>query len=263
MKKLLKKRFLGIPMAAIAIVLVAAVVAAGVGILLSSTQTITQEIEAPYVPPPTYALTMVADPDEGGTVYSSPSGSNEAGTSMTIQAVAAADWEFISWTSIPEGIIANADASLAHFLMPSSDVTFTAYFAEVIPPDYGSITSSPIVLPPMLVGETYGSANVGTVVVEVGPDGVDKCLYMRLDKDSADLYAKYSVTIGAMTSPMGGPLSLLVQFGTMLPETLEASLQLTEPGTYTFTEYVWAVAGSTPGSASVTVIYTLEDCPAP
>lgn len=129
--------------------------------------------------------------------------------------------------------------------------------------NFGSITvaqSNPV-LADVKVGFRYPNVQIGLVTVEVGSDGVDKYLHMKLNKESASLYDFYSVTLASTTNAMGEALNFNVQFGGEFPELLDASIQLTETGEYIFMGFVSAQAGSGGGTANVKVTYTLEDIP--
>lgn len=140
--------------------------------------------------------------------------------------------------------------------------------------NFGSIAATDaIVLPSMKVGQTYNEANDilpgDAVTVVVGEDGKGKWLHVKLDKASASLYDMYGVALAVVgdQNPMGHMLSVSVNFGMVnidgvpIDEVLDASIQLTEPGTYYFIEYVVATAGSGEGTANVIVTFSLEDDP--
>lgn len=75
-----------------------------------------------------YTLTMAVSPAGSGTatdlIRTSP---YPAGTVVSIQAVAAAGYQFINW-SAPAGSFANPNAARTTFAMPAQDVTVTANF---------------------------------------------------------------------------------------------------------------------------------------
>jgi len=116
-----------------------------------------------------------------------------------------------------------------------------------------------------VAGEEFSDTS-HVVVVDIGPEGVGKYLCLRLIEATADPYDKYSVTLntGMSGSPEGSPpfVSLSVRKAIApSPTILEASVQLTVEGTYTFTESILGTAGSTAGDAHVRVLITLEDDP--
>jgi len=82
-------------------------------------------------PTVTYALTMAESPAGGGTATDETGGSPYAeGDDVSIKAVAAAGYEFDSWTA-PAGTFADASAATTTFTMPAQDVTVTANFVLV------------------------------------------------------------------------------------------------------------------------------------
>jgi hypothetical protein len=79
----------------------------------------------------TYALAMAESPAGGGTATDVTGGSPYAsGTVVDIQAVAAAGYEFDSW-SAPAGNFTDPSAATTTFTMPAQDVTVTANFVLV------------------------------------------------------------------------------------------------------------------------------------
>jgi len=74
------------------------------------------------------ALTMAVDPVGGGTATDLTNASPYAvGTMVSIQAVPAADYQFVRWTA-PAGTFANPYDATTTFTMPAQDVTVTANF---------------------------------------------------------------------------------------------------------------------------------------
>jgi hypothetical protein len=69
-----------------------------------------------------YALTLAVAPAGGGTATDLSNGSPyAAGTAVSIRAVAAAGYQFVSW-SAPAGTFANASAAQTTFTMPAQGV---------------------------------------------------------------------------------------------------------------------------------------------
>lgn len=86
-------------------------------------------------PADTYELTMAADPAGGGTATDETNTSPYAeSTAVSIKAVAAPCYRFVSWTA-PAGTFADANSAVTNFTMPARDVTVTAHF-ELTPPDH-------------------------------------------------------------------------------------------------------------------------------
>jgi len=163
------------------------------------------------------------------------------------------------WLCIPVTVflvlVLTAGAVFASTLVGPVTQTITQDISDY---EYGVITAPDITLPGMKVGEIYNnSANIGTVTVEVGPDGVNKWLHIKLDKDSAALYDVCTVSL----TPKGGSSLMLYLGWGGIPDVLEVSTQLKTAGTHTFAQYIGVTAGNTPGIAEVKVTYTLEDTP--
>jgi hypothetical protein len=80
--------------------------------------------------PVQYDLTMVTEPEEGGTatdlINESP---YEEGTVVNIKAEAAEGYHFVEWTA-PAGGFGDASAAETTFTMPAQDVTVTATFTQ-------------------------------------------------------------------------------------------------------------------------------------
>jgi uncharacterized repeat protein (TIGR02543 family) len=78
---------------------------------------------------PRYDLTTAVAPPGSGTAADLTNGSPyKGGTGVSIKAVAATGYQFVSWTA-PAGTFANPNASETTFTMPGRDVTVTANFA--------------------------------------------------------------------------------------------------------------------------------------
>ena len=78
-----------------------------------------------------HTLTLVADPEEGGTVAGG--GDYEYGTSVTVTATPAAGYTFLNWTI--DGSVVSSSASF-DYVMPDNDVTLVANFDELPPQTY-------------------------------------------------------------------------------------------------------------------------------
>ena len=76
----------------------------------------------------TYALTLAADPAEGGTV--SGAGEYEAGTEVSVEATASEGWKFVAWMS--ESDTVSKEAGYVFTIV--SDTALTALFAEAEEP---------------------------------------------------------------------------------------------------------------------------------
>lgn len=75
----------------------------------------------------TYALDLEANPTDGGTVTGS--GNYEAGTLVSINAVAETGYAFINWTDEAQTVI--SEEAAFDFEMPENDVLLTANFEEI------------------------------------------------------------------------------------------------------------------------------------
>jgi len=78
------------------------------------------------IPDPTYTLTVVADPEEGGSVTGG--GEYEAGTSVTVIATANANFTFTGWYL---GGTLVSEASSFTFNMPAENITLVGKFGTV------------------------------------------------------------------------------------------------------------------------------------
>ena len=164
------------------------------------------------------------------------------------------------YLGLPIGIIASGFISiavLAAVLIPLATHTITQQIDPVpYVPAYGSIEqSADIVLNNVIAGQSATETFSGAVIVNLGPDGVGKYLHIALsgDLDAYDGYYDVTLISEAPDNPMG---NLSIRAGL---DKLDASYQLTVEGTYIFTEKVQYEAGSTTGSAVVTVGIYLSD----
>ena len=114
-----------------------------------------------YTPlPPTYDLTMAADPAEGGTATDLTAESPYAEeTEVEIKAEAADGYRFVNWTA-PAGTLDDDEAAEATFTMPGEDVTVTAHFIKqydlTVDSTEGGLVTNP--------GEDTFTYDEGTVV---------------------------------------------------------------------------------------------------
>ena len=80
-----------------------------------------------------YSLTMAVSPGGSGTAADLTNASPyTAGTVVSIQAVAAALCQFVTW-SAPAGTFGNTTATMTNFIMPAQNVTVTANFVRYQP----------------------------------------------------------------------------------------------------------------------------------
>ncbi|HOI31429.1 MAG: T9SS type A sorting domain-containing protein [Bacteroidales bacterium] len=75
----------------------------------------------------TYALDLEANPEEGGTVLGA--GIYEAGSLVSINAVAETGYSFINWTDEAQTVI--SEEAAFDFEMPENDILLTANFEEI------------------------------------------------------------------------------------------------------------------------------------
>ncbi|MFO8067843.1 MAG: InlB B-repeat-containing protein [Bacteroidales bacterium] len=80
---------------------------------------------------PTYSLSLIASPAEGGTV--SGDGDYEEGTSVPVSATANEGYLFVNWTD-NNGIVSESESF--NYTMPAENITLTANFEEVPPPQF-------------------------------------------------------------------------------------------------------------------------------
>jgi len=168
------------------------------------------------------------------------------------------------WLSIPVTVflvlVLTAGAVVAATLVGPVTQTITQTIEGV---DYGSITVEPtaISLDSIKVNEMFSELGIGTVTVVVGVDADPCWLHIKLDEASVSPYAMY--TVGLMTEvdhPMSPEvLSFSAHKGLAAPDVFDESIQLTESGTYIFSETIVVKAGPDAGLAEVLVTFTLED----
>ena len=83
--------------------------------------------------PPTYALTMAADPPAGGNAIDvAGKGAYAANATVTIKAEPAAGYAFGNWTANTTVTFGSVTAAQTTFTMPTQAVTVTAHFGEVV-----------------------------------------------------------------------------------------------------------------------------------
>jgi uncharacterized repeat protein (TIGR02543 family) len=88
------------------------------------------DLTIPALPTAEYSLTMAVSPAGTGNATDMTNTSPyAAGVGVSIKAVAAAGYHFVSWTA-PAGSFASATAEQTTFTMPAQDVTVTANFEE-------------------------------------------------------------------------------------------------------------------------------------
>ncbi len=86
------------------------------------------DLTIPSLPTAEYSLTMAVNPAGTGNATDMTNTSPyAAGVGVSIKAVAAAGYHFVSWTA-PAGSFASATAAQTTFTMPAQDVTVTANF---------------------------------------------------------------------------------------------------------------------------------------
>ena len=99
-----------------------------VGIFLIAVALIAGIVSCNGTAPLKYDLTMAVNPVGGGTATDLTNASPyTAGTGVSIKAVAAAGYQFVSW-SAPAGGFTNANEAQTTFTMPAQNVTVTANF---------------------------------------------------------------------------------------------------------------------------------------
>lgn len=174
------------------------------------------------------------------------------------------------WLGIPLGVI--VAVLLVGVVAAASYLSVTQTITQkIVPepyiPDYGSITAPDIILDDVVVvGVSVSQSFPGAVTVVVGPDGVGSYLHLKLNTTS-DLYSWCGVTLRSHVgdNPITGKNLLInVTYGELGGSPRDfphCSVQLTEPGTYTFSETVGAIPSAL-GTAEVKVDITLESEPA-
>jgi len=129
------------------------------------------------------------------------------------------------------------------------------------PPDYGTITAPDIALQNLVAGgQGFSGVWPFHVVVELGPDGAGKHLWLELDEDV--LYAEYEIKLVCRVTADEG----------VVPEWTEIIVDMTNgrtsiplgiAGTYTFDEFINLTTGSDWGPASTAFRIAISDVAAP
>jgi len=89
-----------------------------------------------------YELAMAADPVAGGNAIDvAAKGAYAAGATVRIKAEPAAGYGFVNWTANPTVTFGNATAAETTFTMPTQNVTVTAHFEVVSPPEVPTVTT--------------------------------------------------------------------------------------------------------------------------
>ncbi|GAI53245.1 unnamed protein product, partial [marine sediment metagenome] len=159
------------------------------------------------------------------------------------------------WHGMPLGIIASVLICTA--VAAVSYLAVTQTITQEIT-DYGSITADNIVLDDVAVGENFSQSFSGAVEVDLGPDGAGRALKMVCTPDSK--YTSFGVTITLTSKPEGSTVGL---YGYGITGGGEVSVDLDIPGLYTFDQTIEGVAGSSTGTATSTVTFTLETSTTP
>jgi len=170
----------------------------------------------------------------------------------------------LSWKGIPIGIIASVLVCtvVVASLYLSRTQTITQTILEPEPePEYGSITAPDIDLQNLVAGgQGFASVFPNHVVVELGPDGAGKHLWLELDEDP--LYAEYEVKLVCKLSAD----EAVVPVGTTIIVDMtnwRKSIPLGGVGTYTFDEYIHLTTGSGWGEASTGFKVAISSVAAP
>jgi len=174
----------------------------------------------------------------------------------------------LSWKGIPIGIIASVLVCtvVVASLYISLTQTITQTILEPEPkPEYGTISALDINLdefgPSFYAGgQSFGSVFPNHVVVELGPDGAGKHLWLELDEDP--LYAEYEVKLVCKASSDLG----VVPIGTEVIVDMvnwRTSIPLGTAGTYTFDEFIHLKTGASWGEASTAFKIGISSVAAP
>lgn len=121
-----------------------------------------------------------------------------------------------------------------------------------------SIAVADINLDSVVAGGSVSKSLRNAVVVNLESDGVGKALRMVCNADP--LYTSFDVTITLTSKPAGSSV-ILAGYGITGGGAISVDLDVA--GTYTFDQTIEVTTGSTPGAATSTVTFTLEDSTTP
>lgn len=132
--------------------------------------TATPEPSAPPAEEPVYQLTLTAD--EGGTIPAGLdqeiSGSYKAGETVSLIARPMPGYRFSGWVSSAGGEFEDASSSGTTFTMPANDVTVTARFEPLTPPEPPVVTISEDGRTASVTGDFTGLYARAAIVIENG-----------------------------------------------------------------------------------------------
>jgi hypothetical protein len=127
-----------------------------------------------------YDLTVVADPETGGTATDLTNSSPYAeGAVVSIKAQAEEGREFTNWTA-SAGIFGNATADETTFTMPAENATVTAHFVEIPP-----APEAPTVTTQAATGVTTNSSTLNMNYTVGNCTSVNVCFAYKKSADSA------------------------------------------------------------------------------
>lgn len=166
-----------------------------------------------------------------------------------------------TWHGIPIGIIASV--LICTVVVAAVYITTTLTITQRItapppPPDYGEILAPDIDLSKVEVGKSFSQTLTGAIVVELGPDGEGKAMRMVCAPD--ELYTLFDVTATLKERPVDSTVGF---YGYGITGGGEVAIDLDVRGTYIFDLTIAGKAGSSTGSASSTITFTLEDSTTP
>ncbi len=168
------------------------------------------------------------------------------------------------WHGLPIGIIATVFIGIA-VVAASAYITTTLTITQEIkkpyvppPPDYGTVTAPDIDLSRVDTNSSFSQTLTGAVVVELGPDGEGKAMKMVCAPDSK--YTLFDVTITLTDRPEGSEVPF---YGLGITGGGQVAVDLDKRGTYIFDLTIAGKAGSSTGSASSTIEFTLDDSTTP
>ena len=155
------------------------------------------------IPEPTYVLSLLADPQEGGTL--SGAGEYEAGTDIVLSAQEAEGYAFVEWTL--DGAMISQTSSFT-YTMPANNVQLTAHFESIPEPTYVlSLLADPEAGGTVSGGGEYEEndevainavAAEGYVFIQWAQDGVvvseDASYTLTMPAENVTLVAHFSIT---------------------------------------------------------------------
>ncbi|GAI69060.1 unnamed protein product [marine sediment metagenome] len=163
------------------------------------------------------------------------------------------------WHGIPIGLIATIFICTA-VVAAGAYITVTQTITQEIvtpepPPDYGEIVAPEIAFSNLETGKSFTKVFINGVTVDLKAAGAGKSF--NVTPAPSELYANFKLELVLIDKPADSGLT--IGMGLEVGGSGAAGVNLDAVGLYTFTETITVTAGSTPGMATSTVAFTLEE----